>query len=63
MTLSVNEEKAVDTVDLDLIKACDSISHSIVLEKMAAHGLDRCALYWVKKLVGWLGREDGDGGK
>ncbi|NXN07228.1 PO23 protein, partial [Indicator maculatus] len=29
-------------------KAFDTVSHSILLEKLAAHGLDRCTLCWVK---------------
>ena len=28
-----------------------SVPHSILLEKLAAHGLDRCTLYWIKN---WL---------
>ncbi|GAB0202736.1 mitochondrial enolase superfamily member 1 [Grus japonensis] len=36
---------------LDFSKAFDTISHSILLEKLVAHGLDRCTLRWVKN---WL---------
>jgi len=43
--------KAVDVVCLDLRKAFDTVSHSILLEKLAAHGLDGCTLRWVKS---WL---------
>jgi len=32
-------------------KAFDIVSHSILLEKLAAHGLDRCTICWVKN---WL---------
>ncbi|KAK4828700.1 LOW QUALITY PROTEIN: hypothetical protein QYF61_000538 [Mycteria americana] len=32
-------------------KAFDTVSHSILLEKLAAHGLDGCTLRWVKN---WL---------
>ncbi|NXH20801.1 PO23 protein, partial [Bucco capensis] len=32
-------------------KAFDTVSHSILLKKLAAHGLDRCTLCWVKN---WL---------
>ncbi|KAK4815724.1 hypothetical protein QYF61_006762 [Mycteria americana] len=47
----VDEGKAVDVVDLDFSKAFDTVSHSILLEKLAAHGLDGCTLHWVKN---WL---------
>ena len=43
--------KAVDVVYLDFSKAFDTISHSILLEKLAAHGLDGRTLRWVKN---WL---------
>ncbi|KAF1468861.1 hypothetical protein FQV17_0013719, partial [Megadyptes antipodes antipodes] len=46
VTRLVDEGKAVDVVYLDLSKAFDTVSHSIVLEKLAAHGLDRCTLRW-----------------
>jgi len=45
----VDEGKAVGVVHLDFSKAFDNISHSILLEKLAAHGLDRHPLCWVKK--------------
>ncbi|NXK23995.1 RTJK polymerase, partial [Arenaria interpres] len=32
-------------------KAFDTVCHSILLEKLAARGLDRCMLCWVKN---WL---------
>ena len=51
MTCPVDEGKAVDVVYLDFSKAFDTSSHSILLEKLAAHGLDRCTLHWVKS---WL---------
>ncbi|KAK4810170.1 hypothetical protein QYF61_010482 [Mycteria americana] len=51
VTHLVDEGKAVDVVYLDFSKAFDTVSHSILLEKLAAHGLDGCTLHWVKK---WL---------
>ncbi|KAK4807496.1 hypothetical protein QYF61_023719 [Mycteria americana] len=51
VTPLVDEGKAVDVVYLEFRKAFDTISHSILLEKLAAHGLDRCTLCWVKN---WL---------
>lgn len=54
VTLLVSERKSVDVVCLDFSKAFDSASHSILPEKLAAHGLDRYTLCWVKKwLEGW----------
>ena len=51
MTCLVDEGKAVDVVYLAFSKVFDTVSHSILLEKLAAHGLDGCTLYWVKN---WL---------
>ena len=46
----VDEGKPVDMVYLDFSK----VSHSILLEKLSAHGLDRYTLCWVKSwLDGW----------
>jgi len=47
----VDKGKAVDVLYLDFVKAFGSVSHSTLLEKLAAHGLDRCSLCWVKN---WL---------
>jgi len=44
----VDEGKAVDVVYLDFTKAFDSVAYSILLEKLAAHGLDRYTLCWIK---------------
>ncbi|KAK4822947.1 hypothetical protein QYF61_023447 [Mycteria americana] len=44
-------------IRLESSKAFDTVSHSILLEKLAAHGLDRCTLRWVKNwLDGWAQR-------
>ncbi|GAB0179635.1 mitochondrial enolase superfamily member 1 [Grus japonensis] len=51
VTHLADEGKAVDVVHLDFSKAFDTISHSILLEKLAAYGLDRHTLLWVKN---WL---------
>ncbi|KAK4818421.1 hypothetical protein QYF61_012955 [Mycteria americana] len=51
VTHLVGEGKAVDVVYLDFSKAFDTVSHSVLLEKLAAHSLDGCALRWVKN---WL---------
>ncbi|KAK4819995.1 hypothetical protein QYF61_017374 [Mycteria americana] len=51
VTCLVDEGKAVDFVYLDFSKAFDTISHSILLEKLAAHGLDGCTLRCIKN---WL---------
>lgn len=36
---------------LDFIKALDTLSHCIILEKMSVHGLDRCTVHWVKNCL------------
>ncbi|KAK4822604.1 hypothetical protein QYF61_017336 [Mycteria americana] len=48
VTCLVDEGKAVDVVYLDFSKAFDTVPHSILLEKLAAHGLDGRTLCWVK---------------
>jgi len=48
----MDERKAVDGLCLDFSKAFDTVSHSIVPEKLAVHGLDGYTLCWVKN---WLG--------
>lgn len=47
----MSEEEAVGVVHLDFRKAFDIIFQSILLERMAAHGLERCTVCWVKN---WL---------
>ncbi|PKU48703.1 rna-directed dna polymerase from mobile element jockey-like [Limosa lapponica baueri] len=49
VTRLVDEGKAVDVVYLDFSKAFDTVSHSILLEKLAAHGLDGNTLCWEGK--------------
>ncbi|KAK4817414.1 hypothetical protein QYF61_013481 [Mycteria americana] len=57
VTRLMDEGKAVDVFYLDFRKAFDTVSHSILLEKLAAHGLDGCTLRWVKNwLDGWAQR-------
>ncbi|KAK4810636.1 LOW QUALITY PROTEIN: hypothetical protein QYF61_007373 [Mycteria americana] len=51
VTHLMDKGKAVDVVYLDFSKAFDTVSHSILLEKLAAHGLDGSTLCWVKN---WL---------
>ncbi|KAK4826013.1 hypothetical protein QYF61_003786 [Mycteria americana] len=51
VTCLMGEGKAVDVVYLDFSKAFDTVCHSILLEKLAAHGLDGYTLCWVKN---WL---------
>jgi len=51
VTHLVDEGKAVDVIYLDLSKGFDTVPHSILLEKLAAHGLDGCTLCWIKN---WL---------
>ena len=48
VTHLVDEGKAVDVVYLDFSKAFDTVLHNILMEKLAAHGLDGCTLRWVK---------------
>jgi len=48
VTHLVDEGGAVDVVHLDLNETLDTVSHRILLEKMAAHGLDGPTLPWVK---------------
>ncbi|RMC21953.1 hypothetical protein DUI87_02824 [Hirundo rustica rustica] len=51
VTRLVDAGKAVDVVYLDFSKAFDTVSHSILLDKLAVHGLDRSTLRWVRN---WL---------
>ena len=47
----MDEGKAVDVVCLDFSKAFDTVSHSILLQKLADRVLDRYILRWVRN---WL---------
>jgi len=51
VTHLVDEGEAVDVVYLDFSKGFDIVPHSILMEKIAAHGLNGCMLRWVKT---WL---------
>jgi len=51
VTRLVEDGKAADVVYLDFSKAFHTVSHSILLEKLAAHGWDRCTLHWVKNCL------------
>ena len=47
----VEEGKAVDVVYMNFNKTFDAVPHNILMEKLAAHGLDGRTLCWVKH---WL---------
>ena len=51
VTRLVDEGKALDVVYLDFSKAFDTLSHTILLGKLAACGLNRYTLLWVRN---WL---------
>jgi len=51
VTHLVDEEKSADIIYLDFSKALDTVPHSILLEKQAAHVLHGCTLCWIKN---WL---------
>ncbi|KAK4825595.1 hypothetical protein QYF61_000684 [Mycteria americana] len=51
VTCLADKRKAVDVVYLDFSKAFDMVSRSILLEKLAAYGLDGCTLRWVKNCL------------
>ncbi|RMB96116.1 hypothetical protein DUI87_27402 [Hirundo rustica rustica] len=57
VTCLVDAGRAVDVVYLDFSKAFDTLSHSTLLDKLAARGLDRSTLCWVRNcLDGWAQR-------
>lgn len=45
-------------VYLDFDKAFDTVPHSILLEKLTAHGLDRDTLPWLK--TGWMAESESE---
>ncbi|KAK4830620.1 hypothetical protein QYF61_012445 [Mycteria americana] len=51
VTHLVDEGQAVDVIYLDFSKAFDTVSHSILLEKLAAYGLGGCTLCWLKNCL------------
>ena len=48
VTHLVDDNKAVDVLYLDFSKAFDTVPYDILMEKLAAHGLDGHTLCWVK---------------
>ena len=48
VTCLVDKGEAVSVVYLDFSKAFDTVPHHILMEKLAAHGLDGRTLLWVK---------------
>jgi len=48
VTRLVDEENVVNVTYSDFSKAFDTVPHSILLEKLAGHGLDGYTLCWVK---------------
>jgi len=51
VTHLVGDGKAVDVIYLDFSKGFDTVPHRMLLEKLAAHGLDGCALCWMKNCL------------
>jgi len=51
VTRLVDEVKAMGVIYLDFSQALDTVPHSILLEKLATHGLDGCTLCYLKN---WL---------
>jgi len=47
VTHLVDEGKAVDVVYLDFSKVFDTVPHGILLDKLAAQGLDGSTLCWI----------------
>jgi len=53
-TCLVDDGKSLDVFYLDFSKAFDTASHSILLKKLAARGLDGCTLLLDEELAEWL---------
>jgi len=51
VTCLVDDGKPVHVIYLNFSRAFDTVPRSILLEKLAAHGLDGCTLSWIKN---WL---------
>ncbi|PKU46934.1 reverse hypothetical protein [Limosa lapponica baueri] len=51
VTHLLDARKAVNVVYLEFGKAFDTVPHSVLLEKLANHGIDKCTFHWVKN---WL---------
>ncbi|CAM5107741.1 unnamed protein product [Natator depressus] len=52
ITGSVDMGKAVDVIYLDFSKAFDTVSHSILANKLKKYGLDKWTIRWIES---WLG--------
>lgn len=59
VTCIVGEGKAVGVVCLDFSKSSDTVSHTILLWKLAAHGLDGIYSLLGKNLAGWRTSKSG----
>lgn len=56
VTCLVDKGKAVAVVSLDFSKTFDTVSHSILLEKLTFHGVDGCTLDWGKNKKSWMAK-------
>ncbi|KAK4828010.1 hypothetical protein QYF61_022787 [Mycteria americana] len=57
VTHLVDQGKPVDVVVFDFSKAFDTVSHSILLDKMSNIQLDKSVIFWVNDwLMGWVQR-------
>ncbi|PKU42966.1 rna-directed dna polymerase from mobile element jockey- hypothetical protein [Limosa lapponica baueri] len=51
MTGWIDEKRAVDVVSLNFSKACDTVSHSILIAKLRKCGLEEWTVKWIEN---WL---------